>query len=386
MSIASQITAYSDGLADAYDAVAGRGGTIPQRRNLVNLPTAINTIPSGGGGYIGIPKSVDANGVFGPKKDEPFSYTFPSGVTSIGAPGFSNAFKESTVTSIDGKGVSNANIGLAGMCSGCTQLTSVDFRNIPNFEIAGPNDGFRGCTNLVNADFRSVTHIGVPTSNRTLCSGAFRGCTSLTSIGYTDQDSVRFDSLTAIYYDGFNNTFRDCTGLTTVDLSRVTAIEAFQNAFQDCTSLVSLNLSGLVSTVERPNTFNSMCYGCTSLSNVNLSGLRQIGPANYSSSVGNTFYAAFSRCTSLKTITFNSLEEINAPGAFAYAFQNSGIEHIYFPALTTFGPLATNPFGRMLDGRNGATLHFPAAIQSAVESLSNYPNFGGNNTIILFDL
>lgn len=386
MSIASQITAYSDGLADAYDAVAGRGGTVPQRRNLVNLPTAINTIPSGGGGYIGIPKSVDANGVFGPKKDEPFSYTFPSGITSSAGPSFQNAFKESTVTSIDGKGVATQNIGFSNICYGCTQLTSVDFRNVPYFENSGPSDGFRGCTNLVNADFRSVTHIGVSGSNRTLFSGAFRGCTSLTSIGYTDQDSVRFDSLTAIYYDGFNNTFRDCTGLTTVDLSRVTAIESFQYAFQGCTSLTSLNLSGITSTVERPNIFISMCYGCTSLSNVNLSGLRQIGPSNYSMTTGNTFYSAFSNCTSLKTITFNSLEEINAPGAFAYAFRDSGIEHIYFPALTTFGSLATNPFGAMLNGRNGTTLHFPAAIQSAVESLSNYPNFGGTNTIVLFDL
>ena len=50
MTIASQIQDYADGLSDAYNMVAQRGGTMPQRKNMQNLDTAIATIPSGGGG------------------------------------------------------------------------------------------------------------------------------------------------------------------------------------------------------------------------------------------------------------------------------------------------------------------------------------------------
>ena len=50
MSIATELQNYNDGLLDAYDAVDTKGGTIPTNKNLDNLPTAIGSIPAGGGG------------------------------------------------------------------------------------------------------------------------------------------------------------------------------------------------------------------------------------------------------------------------------------------------------------------------------------------------
>ena len=47
MSIASAITAAQGKVANAYTAVSNKGGTLPQTQNLTNLPTAINSIPSG---------------------------------------------------------------------------------------------------------------------------------------------------------------------------------------------------------------------------------------------------------------------------------------------------------------------------------------------------
>ena len=47
MSIASAITAAQGRVADAYTAVSNMGGTLPATQNLTNLPTAINSIPSG---------------------------------------------------------------------------------------------------------------------------------------------------------------------------------------------------------------------------------------------------------------------------------------------------------------------------------------------------
>lgn len=46
MSIASQLQALEGNIGDAYDMVAQRGGTMPQRKNMENLDDAIATIPS----------------------------------------------------------------------------------------------------------------------------------------------------------------------------------------------------------------------------------------------------------------------------------------------------------------------------------------------------
>lgn len=50
MSIATAITAAQGKVANAYTAVSNKGGTLPATQNLSNLPTAISSIPSGGGG------------------------------------------------------------------------------------------------------------------------------------------------------------------------------------------------------------------------------------------------------------------------------------------------------------------------------------------------
>jgi hypothetical protein len=52
MSIATAITAAQGRVANAYTAVSNKGGTLPQVQNLTNLPTAISSIPSGGGSGI----------------------------------------------------------------------------------------------------------------------------------------------------------------------------------------------------------------------------------------------------------------------------------------------------------------------------------------------
>ena len=50
MTIASAITAAQGRVAAAYTAIENKGGTLPATQNTANLPTAIATIPTGGGG------------------------------------------------------------------------------------------------------------------------------------------------------------------------------------------------------------------------------------------------------------------------------------------------------------------------------------------------
>ena len=52
MTIASAIQDLNDGILDAYTAVSTKGGTVPADKNIDNLPTAINSIQTGGGGDI----------------------------------------------------------------------------------------------------------------------------------------------------------------------------------------------------------------------------------------------------------------------------------------------------------------------------------------------
>lgn len=65
----------------------------------------------------------------------------------------------------------------------------------------------------------------------------------------------------------------------------------------------------------------------------------------------------------------------------------TSLKEVRFPALTanSFGS-STNQLSNMLTGVTDCTLHFPAAAQAKIERMSSYPNFGGTNTTVLFDL
>ena len=47
MSIATELTALSGHITNAYDAVGTKGGTIPANKNMANLDDAILSIPTG---------------------------------------------------------------------------------------------------------------------------------------------------------------------------------------------------------------------------------------------------------------------------------------------------------------------------------------------------
>lgn len=49
MTISSELTKLNTNMQNAYTAVNGKGGTLPQAQNMDNLATAISSIPSGGG-------------------------------------------------------------------------------------------------------------------------------------------------------------------------------------------------------------------------------------------------------------------------------------------------------------------------------------------------
>lgn len=223
----------------------------------------------------------------------------------------------------------------------------------------GSSSNFVGITKEVN----SSGVYGFPTESFTfsLPSGAkdvskyalyyaFRECTSLTSVDLSSLSTISGNS--ALAYAFFS-----CTNLTSVNLSNLSTISgtsALTSAFYDCVSLTSVDLSKL-STVSGDGALNDVFQDCNNLTSVDLSNLSTI--SGY-----HVLFGAFNRCTSLKELSF--------------------------PALTSksFGS-ETNQFYSMLFGVTGCTVHFPSNLESVIGSWSDViSGFDGNSTQILFDL
>ena len=121
----------------------------------------------------------------------------------------------------DSKEYSVTSIG-SGAFSGCSDLTSV---TIPNSVTSIGNSAFSGCSGLTSIDIpSSVTSIG----NR-----AFYGCSGLTSI--TIPNSVTSIGTAAFY---------ECSGLTSVTIpNSVTSIR--ENAFWNCSGLTAVHITDL---------------------------------------------------------------------------------------------------------------------------------------------
>lgn len=156
---------------------------------------------------------------------------------------------------------------------------------------------------------------------------------------------------------------------------------AFTYAFYKCSSLTSVDLSSLT-TVSGSYAFSSVFDNCSRLTSVDLSSLATMSGAN-------AFNEAFRNCTGLTSVALSSLTTVSGSSAFNSAFSGcTSLTSVSFPALTanSFG-YYTDQFRNMLNGVTGCTLHFPAATQTKIETMmSGYPNFGGTNTTVLFDL
>ncbi|MEL3899817.1 MAG: leucine-rich repeat domain-containing protein [Treponema phagedenis] len=128
------------------------------------------------------------------------------------------------------EGVTKINGGdRSGAFSGCSGLTSL---TLPDGLTSIGINAFVDCSGLTSIDLSACTKL------TSIGFGAFRGCSGLTSITLPD-------GLTSIEYD----TFSGCSGLTSIDLSACTKLTSIGNgAFYDCSGLTSITLpDGLTS-------------------------------------------------------------------------------------------------------------------------------------------
>lgn len=156
---------------------------------------------------------------------------------------------------------------------------------------------------------------------------------------------------------------------------------ALAYAFYQHTKLISADLSSLTTV----NSANAMYYcfsSCTNLTSADLPSLTTI-------SGSQAMYYCFSDCINLTSVDLSSLTTISGSYAMASCFVRCRkLTELRFQSLQSFGTNTStvNQFNNMLSGVTGCTLHFPSNMQSEVERRTGYPNFGGTNTVILFDL
>jgi len=173
---------------------------------------------------------------------------------------------------------------------GCTGLTSVELDNSYSYVLSS---AFKDCNNITSViismesvpdcfknspSLESVSITGTVASDIT--SGAFSGCTSLTSVSISS-------GVTTIG----NYAFRNCNSLTSITFEQGSKLDSIgTSAFSGCTSLPSIDMPNGVTSISA----SAFTY-CTSLTSVAI--------PNSVKSIGNcTFY----RCSGLKSVTIGS--------------------------------------------------------------------------------
>lgn len=410
MSIASEITRIQDNISDAYTAAQAKGATMPATQNSDNLATTISTISGGGVDTRGwIPKAIDANGKLVSSSTMP-NFT---GVEDLGDYALYYGFYQNTalagtlsfpdLTTVSGQSA------MERAFHNCTGLTSVLAPALTT--ISGSNAlsyAFYGCSNLTSTGLSSVKNIDSSLYY------AYNGCISLTSTGLS--------SFSVGSNCSFARGFSGCTGLTEEEFTienenGIVGNSVFKQMFYGCTGLIKLTINGVKKTTGYASgyegVFGSILNGCTNCIEFNIPDLEVINDdwtfaGNYvrnfvvnipkvvyvqqaSSSGGRAFYSFMKDNTRVSTYSFYSLKNVNCVFGFATAFSGCvNLGHLFFPALKTIE--GTSVLKSLFNTAvNGCTIHFPSNLDpnkgsTVISSLEGYPNFGGTNTVLLFDL
>ncbi len=340
MSIVDEIQRIKNNIANAYLKCETKGATIPENKNSENLANCIDTITRGtaaGGEYSKYGATVDSflgdideNGALQiPRSGQ---YLVFNGVKTI---------KESALTyrfCVSNSGIANIR-----------NVTGVAF---PDLETINPYNAleksFYNQEGLKEALFPKLKTI----TNNNCFKEAFAYCSGLEKVSFPSLEEIPEGT----YGNAFYRAFFSCQNLSVLDLSKLTSVsgsQTFGYAFSNCNNLTEINLSNLT-------TVNG----------------------------SSVMYEMFEKC-GVTSVCFDNLSTVNGYRVLGYMFSNCpNLKSLSFPALNpdSFGE-SNNQFERMLYYVDGCTVHFPFAIKKVIGEWDDViTGFGGENTIILFDL
>lgn len=213
----------------------------------------------------------------------------------------------------------------------------------------------------------------------------------------------------------FKEIFKDCTTITSVDLSSLTELtgtETLEGFCENCSSLTSVDLSNVV-TINGSGVMDRAFYGTSLSGALDLSSLQTVSGTVLTSTFANCPNISsidLSSLTTLSTgvsmngtfglsnnptsplpltsVTFTSLATVNGTAPMRNIFQRRDGLTINFPAFNsnTFG-VQTTYLDNIVAGAVGCTVHFPSNMQAIIGNWNSVQNgFGGTNTTVLWDL
>lgn len=206
-------------------------------------------------------------------------------------------------------------------------------------------------------------------------SGILQNPTTPTNLDFTGVKGLAaYTSSMGVLFRRFQN-LGSIKTVTFPDLEYVVAY-GLSNCFYNNTSLTSAKFASLK--FSQKGGFDYCFSGCTNLETAELPLLVQAESDAVSGMQG-----IFDGNTKLKTVRLDSFYGISSK-LLQYAFRNcSSLEDVY---LSSFHTTKANALNNSLTGTNGVKLHFPSNMQSNISVLTGYPNFGGTNTSVLFDM
>ena len=189
MSVASEITKLNTNMLNCYNEAEAKEATMPQNKNMDNLPSTIASIPSGGGGA-----------------DDYFVSTNSGNLKT-----FLKKIPDITCTSVN----------IDNFFDGCQNLIEIGDFNCPNS--TKTNYLFQYCFNLET--IKSIT-----INNSSCCYYMFNGCRKLTTAPY-------FNTSNCTTFQGM---FMDCGLLENIPIYNTSSATNFSN-FISSSSTKNLN-------------------------------------------------------------------------------------------------------------------------------------------------
>ena len=202
-------------------AINNKGGTLTTTNTFASYPSAIDSLPSGGGGSL--KTLLDAT--------KSCYYLFYN---------YSGTSVDELISFSDTSSVTNMN----SMFFNCSNLTTIPQLNTSN--VTNMSYMFSRCSNLINIpqiDTSSVTNMG----------NMFYQCTSLTTIPQLDTSIV----------DNMNHMFYFCVSLTTIPQLNTIKVKDFSVMCQSCFKLTTIDITHM--NVTSTSYSSSFAYDCHSL-------------------------------------------------------------------------------------------------------------------------
>lgn len=229
-------------------AINNKGGTLTTTDTFASYPSAIDSLPSGGGNTLKTLLDATKSTFYlfynykGTSVDNLISYDDTSSVTNMQSM-FSDCSNLITIPQLDTSSVTT----MERMFYNCSKLTTIPQLDTSN--VTSMRQMFRNCSNLT-----TIPHLN--TSKVTNMEGMFNSCSNLTTISQLDTSNVGI----------MENIFSDCSKLTTIPQINTSKVTSMSSMFFQCSKLTTIDITHMNTTsTSRTSAFASGCYSLTKL-------------------------------------------------------------------------------------------------------------------------